>query len=109
MGKFEDQKKEKDDPDNDYSLLALGYHEGVLFKPARKNQRFTRFTDLLSRPEIPHTWKPKVPVIRKNITSFSSKIQNHFSSTSNINSRKRILQDEQDRIDARREKDRLRQ
>ena len=107
--KFKDQKKEKDDPDNDYSLLALGYHEGVLFKPARKNQRFTRFMDLLSRPEIPHTWKPKIPVIRKNTeNSNSTKLHNHFSSDSNINSRKRILQDEQDRIDARREKDRLR-
>jgi len=100
--------KHDQEDDGDYSLLALGYNDGVLFKPAKKAKRFERFTNELAklRPDIPRNWKPKVPIIKKthNLSKEDKyKKQKFMSNTIN---RKRALEDEQDRIDERREKQR---
>lgn len=86
--------------EKDYSLLALGFNDNVVFKRSKHCKKFERFQQRLPRPDLPRNWRPKIAVFQPKPNASEEATKKHQMRT--IAQRSRALNTEQDRIDDRR-------
>merc|ERR1711972_470480 len=91
-----------DRSDTDYSLLALGYNDNVLFKKAKHCRTFERFHQRIPRPDIPRNWRPKIVHFQKQTDPEEEAERRHQVKT--ISERSNILKTDEDRNEDKRKR-----
>merc|ERR1712048_825781 len=95
MGDIKSARRPDRGNDTDYSLLALGYNDNVLFKKAKHCKKFERFHQQIPRPDVPRNWRPKVVMFQKKIDPEEEAKKRHQIRT--IQERSNILKTDEDR------------